>query len=160
MVSGIGRSCAIISAFALGMGGGIAHGQEQFAFETSPYWCDKLGGTMSGDTCTAPYVADSDACGKFERLNPDDAALRQSLEQIRQASICLSDTVASAKANSLRLRADLMGYVSAGNDETVNDPTSTRSGDIVDRANRGAAPYWPLVSYYLHQCVVETCEAK
>jgi hypothetical protein len=127
---------------------------------SSAYWCTKLAGTLSGETCSARYTADSRSCSKFERLQPDDAAMRQTIADIKSTSVCLGDTVEQAKSNTLRLRADLMGYVTAGRDESVNDPVSPNSEGIVERAQNGGAPYWPLVQYYLYQCVVEVCEAK
>jgi hypothetical protein len=153
-----GIACAAL-ALSLAWPGAV-EAQQAYSFETSPYWCDKLGGSANGSTCTAVYSPDNQACDKFARLNPDDAAMQQALEEIRQASVCLRDRVDTAKMNSLRLRADLMGYVSMGHDETVNDPISPNSGDMVSRASQGSTPYWPLASYYLHQCVVEVCEAK
>jgi hypothetical protein len=137
-----------------------AAGADEYQFETSDYWCAKLDGIMQGNTCSATYVPDSNPCDKFERLNPDDAKMMQTIGQVRQSSVCISDTVNEAKSHTLRLRADLMGYVSAGRDETVNDPTSPNSGDMVSRAQNGSAPYWPLASYYLYQCVVDVCESK
>jgi hypothetical protein len=133
---------------------------ENFSVQTSSYWCDRLGGSFSGDTCDAPYVADSGACDKFEQLQPDDPQMKQTLEEVRASGVCIGDTVDQAKTNSLRLRADLMGYVTAGGNENVNDPTHPDSAGIIERAQNGGAPYWPLVSYYLYQCVVEVCEAK
>ncbi len=127
---------------------------------TSSYWCDRLQGTMSGDVCSAPYTPDHGSCSKFERLQPDDAAMRQKIADIKSAAVCLGNTVDQAKSNSLRLRADLMGYVTAGGDESVNDPVSPSAEGIIERAQSGGAPYWPLVQYYLYQCVVEVCEAK
>ena len=115
---------------------------------------------MSGAKCQAEYVADSGACEKFEQLEPDDADMRRTIDEVRSSEVCIGETVDQAKSNTLRLRTNLMGYVTAGRDESVNDPTSPESSDIIARAKNGGAPYWPLVSYYLYQCVVEVCESK
>lgn len=82
--------------------------------------------------------------------------MKQALNEVRNADVCLLRTVQEAKAHTLKLRADLMGYVSAGLDERRNDPISNPAF----RAREGSATYWPYVAYLLYQCVVQTCTGK
>lgn len=150
---GIAASTVIVAGFQ------PSHAQT-VTFETSPYWCDRLGGSHDGASCSAEYVRDQQPCEKFEELQPDDESMRGTIEEMRNTDLCLADVVDAAKANTLRLRADLMGYVTAGSNEYVNDPVSPDASDIVERAKNGGAPFWPLASYYLYQCVVDICESK
>jgi hypothetical protein len=134
-----------------------AHSQT-LPVQISKYWCDKFSGSYSGNTCMAPYAAQPGACKIFGDLNVDDAAMTGVLNEVKAARVCLASRVEEAKINSLKLRANLMGYVTAGNAdlENKNDPIMNHAF----RPENGKASYWTGVSYFLYQCVVETCTAK
>jgi len=155
------RILRLVFAASAIMVAGVQPSQAQtVSFETTSYWCGRLGGSHDGATCSAEYARDQQPCEKFEDLQPDDESMRGTIEEMRNTDLCLADVVDAAKANTLRLRADLMGYVTAGGNEDENDPVKPDASGIVERAKNGGAPFWPLASYYLYQCVVDICESK
>jgi hypothetical protein len=66
--------------------------------------------------------------------------------------------VEEARSATLRLRASLMGFVTAGHPELEDkaDPIQNKSY----RPEPGKASYWTGVAYFLYQCVVEVCTSK
>jgi hypothetical protein len=126
--------------------------------QVSKYWCDKFKGSYSGNTCTASYVPHPGACDAFRQLNVDDPQMLAALNEVRNARVCLATRVREAMSATLKLRASLMGFVTAGHDdlEWRADPINNKSY----RPEQGKASYWTGVSYYLYQCVVETCTSK
>lgn len=134
-----------------------AGAQTRHALETSRYWCDVLKGSYDGRACTAPYESRrGGACQAFAEMNVNDPALLARLSQVKNARVCLADVTDEAKAHTLKMRVILRGYVTAGQDETVNDPVRNRSF----RPTPGKATYAPAIAYFLYECVVEVCEAK
>jgi hypothetical protein len=134
-----------------------SHGQS-LPVQVSKYWCDKLKGSYSGNICTAPYTPHPGACNIFGQLNVDDSQMLAVLNEVRNARVCLASRVQEAKTNTLKLRVNLMGFVTAGHPELEdqNDPILNKSF----RPEQGKASYWTAVAYFLHQCVVETCTSK
>jgi hypothetical protein len=131
--------------------------QSRHALETSRYWCDVLKGSYDGRACMAPYeTRRGGACQMFTDMNVSDPDLLARLSQVRNARVCLSDVTDEAKAQTLKMRVILRGFVTAGQDENVNDPVRNRSF----RPAPGKATYAPAIAYFLYECVVETCEAK
>lgn len=117
----------------------------------SAYYCDQLGGEVSGNrTCLAPYRAyPGDACSVFDETrdqDPDAAALADSVTQS-----CEESAVDEAKAVTLEERADLRGYVSLGFDESVNDPVANPD------YRPGEATFYPGNRYFAAECAVQTC---
>lgn len=128
----------------------------------SPYWCNKVDGAVVGSAarneimCRAQYKYQAGACDLFRQYDDADPAQRKALETVRNARVCISDTVLEAKQLSLRYRIEMMRYVTAGRDETVNDPIKgfrPKQGETGGRAAQFSA-------YALNQCIVETCEKK
>jgi uncharacterized membrane protein len=117
----------------------------------SAYYCNQIGGDVTGDRqCSAPYRPwDGDACRVAEdhgHMNP------AAMDRMAAATAsCSPDAVDDAKAATLAARADLRGYVSAGYDESVNDPVANGS------YRPGDATAGPGTAYFAAECAVQTC---
>jgi hypothetical protein len=132
--------------------------ESRHTITTSKYWCGVVGGEYDGAQCTAEYKPrkDGGACETFAAMNVDDPDLQAQLSEVQNAPVCLANVVDEAKANTIKLRISLRGYVTAGRDESVNDPTMTQS--FVP--SQGDATFSTGAAYFLYECVVETCTAK
>jgi hypothetical protein len=128
----------------------------------SRYWCDKVGGTVSGSApqnqvlCHASYMGQTGACDLFRQHDDGDPVQRKALDVVGNTRVCLSETIVESKKLSLRYRIEMMRYVTAGREEKVNDPIHgfrPKSGETGGRAAQFSL-------YALHQCIVETCERK
>ena len=91
----------------------------------------------------------------FDAENIDDPQMRKALNEVRNAQVCLAKRVEEAKINTLKLRASIMGFVTAGNPRLEDQVDPVRNKAY--RPERGKASYSAAVSYFLYQCVVETC---
>ena len=125
---------------------------KNFVFEASDYYCRKLKGSTGSDGCSAPYRPfKGNACSVYNSAPEHDP----SQDNIAEGS-CTSESIGAAKRKTLKLRADLMGYVSLGNDETVNDPVVHPE---LRPVQDGSRPYWPLMNYFANECAVQTCSS-
>lgn len=131
-----------------------AHAADVFALETSKYWCDILRGSYDGRVCRATYrkSAAGGACDLFSRT-VTDPALRQQLQRIRSTPRCIGEVTDESKLNTIKLRVKLRGFVTAGQNEEVNDPTTLSF--VMPR--EGRASFLAAAEYLLHECVVESC---
>ncbi|HEX2859459.1 MAG TPA: DUF1036 domain-containing protein [Alphaproteobacteria bacterium] len=116
----------------------------------SPYFCRALEGTPTGNSCTAPYVPYSgDACGVYDDVDDKNPATERWLDDNKNS--CSADVVEQAKSMTLKARAKLRGYMTAGGDETRNDPVFNQSyrpnGAALDAGTQ----------YFAAECVVKTC---
>jgi hypothetical protein len=157
--SSLGKGVAIAAIAGMAILASLETSQAQnLPVQISKYWCDKLGGSYSGNTCMAPYRPHPGACEVFRSLNVNDPKMIAELNEVMAARVCLAKRTEEAKINSLKLRANLMGYVTAGNPklEDMNDPIKNSSY----RPEPGKPSYWTGVTYFLYQCFVEICTSK
>lgn len=117
----------------------------------SPYFCGQLGGSASGGICRAPYepYRGGNACSIYNSIDDKYPSVREWMERITNS--CSSDLVTEAKKRTLKSRASLRGYVSAGNDESVNDPVATPSYRP-EGATLGSGE-----AYFAAECAIRTC---
>jgi uncharacterized membrane protein len=124
---------------------------EEFEFKASSYYCGKLNGTdVGGGQCRAEYEAyPGDACAVYDNADEKDDGLNSIIAET--GSQCSGPQLDEAKTQTLAERANLMGYVSLGYDETVNDPVRNTS------MRPGSATYWPQMTYFANECAVQKC---
>ena len=141
----------VVCALLFLMSGGAALAQDYDIAGVGAYFCDQIGGEPSGDhTCLAPYRPYSgDACAIFDARRDDDPESADFAAQIMGS--CDADGIDEAKATTLSMRAELRGYVSAGNDESVNDPVAN------PRYRPGEATFYAGSRYFAAECAVQTC---
>jgi uncharacterized membrane protein len=124
---------------------------EEHEFEASKYYCEKLNGSAAGDRqCRAEYQAyPGDACSVYDSAGEKDPRHDSIIQET--GSQCTSAQLDDAKTQTLAKRADLMGYVSLGNDETINDPVRNTS------MRPGNATYWTQMTYFANECAIQKC---
>jgi uncharacterized membrane protein len=129
----------------------LASAQVLTVDDVSPHYCAQLGGASAGNrTCNAPYQPyGGDACSIYRSL-PDKYPPTSDWFSSTTSS-CNAAAVTEAKKRTLSARAALRGYVSLGNDESVNDPVSNPS------FRPGGATAGAGESYFAAECAVRTC---
>lgn len=116
----------------------------------SDYFCNQLDGTAAGGKCRAPYRKYSgDACEVYDDLNVDYAPLKQWFSEVTNS--CSGSKIEEAKSQTLVGRARLRGYVTAGNDETVNDPVENPDFRP-NGANQGTGEMYFAAECAIHKC--------
>ena len=129
---------------------GEAKAHQVTAEDISPYFCNQLGGTSSGRSCTAPYRPyKGNACSIYESIDNKYGPVTSWMNSI--TSSCSASSVLEAKQRTLKSRASLRGYVSLGDDESVNDPVVNESYRP-EGATIGAGE-----SYFAAECAIRTC---
>ncbi len=132
--------------------------QSSHVIETSKYWCGVLQGTYDGRNCKAIYKKwpKGDACKVFDSVAAGDAGLTRTVIEVRNAQLCLAKVVDDAKSNSLKQRVRLRGYVTAGQNEEVNDPISPS----FQMPLKGKPSFPSAAAFFMYECVVEVCLSK
>lgn len=117
----------------------------------SPYFCDQLGGSASGGTCHAPYepYSGGNACSIYNGIDDKHPPVSSWLNGITAS--CSAASILDAKKRTLESRARLRGYVSAGYDESVNDPV-VNSSYRPEGATLGSGEV-----YFAVECAIRTC---
>lgn len=153
-----------IAGFFLAVQTSLAFAQEAIEFQSpSQYWCTSIRGSVVGSRgsevlCRAAYERQANACALYREYDDGDAQFRSALAQVQATPVCTSDTVREAKRMTLRYRVELRRYMTAGGNEDANDPVFNKS--FRPRKGETGGRAVQFLAYALHQCIVETCEAK
>lgn len=129
-----------------------AFAQQLTVEDVKPWACRQLGGTPSGNSCSAPYrpFNGGDACSIYNGLDQKTPNIAKWFRE--SSASCTDSIIEDAKVRTLESRSDLRGYVTYGLDESVNDPVVTPSfRPSLD------GPYQPAERYFAAECVVRKC---